>query len=116
MKRYSFYLAWLIAAIATLVSLYYSEILSFTPCRLCWFQRIFLFPLPIVLFPLIFNQKREFIPYVLPLPILGLLVALYQQIAKPPCCFSDPIRPIFGILTFLSITIFLTYSVKMKKP
>jgi disulfide bond formation protein DsbB len=114
MKRYSFYLAWLIATIASLASLYYSEILALTPCRLCWFQRVFLFPLPILLFPLIFKQKREFIPYVLPLPILGLATALYQQIARPPCCFSDPIRPIFGILTFLLITTLLIFSLPKK--
>ena len=90
MKRYSFYAAWLIAAIATLISLYYSEILDLDPCKLCSYQRIFLFPLPILLFPLIFKQKREFIPYILPLPIIGFFIALYQTIVRPSCCFSDP--------------------------
>ena len=110
MKLYSFYTAWLIAAIATLVSLYYSEILELSPCKLCWFQRVFLFPIPIVLFPLIFNKKRELISYVLPLPIIGFFVALYQTLARPPCCFSDPIHPIFGVLTFFAIALLLIYT------
>ncbi len=110
MKRYSFYAAWLIAAIATLVSLYYSEILDLSPCKLCWFQRVFLFPIPIILFPLIFKGKKEFIYYVLPLPIIGFFVALYQTLVRPSCCFSDPIHPIFGLLTFFAITILLIYT------
>ena len=115
MKRYSFYAAWLIAAIATLISLYYSEILDLDPCKLCSYQRIFLFPLPILLFPLIFKQKREFIPYILPLPIIGFFIALYQTIVRPSCCFSDPIHPIFGLLAFLLISVLLIYNVNTQK-
>ena len=115
MKRYSFYAAWLIAALASSISLYYSEILAIDPCKLCWFQRVFLLPLPIILFPLIFNQKRDLIPYILPLPLIGFLTALYQMIIRPSCCFSDPIHPIFGLLTFLSISALLIYSINNKK-
>lgn len=110
MKRYSFYIAWLIAAIASLISLYYSEILNIDPCKLCWYQRAFLFPLPLILFPLIFNQKKDLIPYILPLPLIGLIIALYQTLTSPSCCYTDPIHPIFGLLTFLAITVFLIYT------
>lgn len=110
MKRYSLYTAWLIATIATLISLYYSEIKELFPCKLCWYQRIFLFPLPIILFPLIFNQKREFISYILPLPIIGFFLALYQLVIQTNCCSSEPIDPIFGLATFFIITSLLIYS------
>lgn len=42
-------LAWLVATIATLGSLYLSEVAHFTPCRLCWFQRVAMYPLVVVL-------------------------------------------------------------------
>ena len=44
-RRLSLWLAWLVAAGATAGSLYFSEIADFVPCRLCWFQRICMFPL-----------------------------------------------------------------------
>jgi disulfide bond formation protein DsbB len=112
MKRYSFYLAWLIATFGTLLSLYYSEIKGAEPCKLCWLQRIFLFPLPILLFPLIFKGKKEFIPYVLPLPIIGLAVAIFQTAITPPCCYISPLPPALGIVGFLLIIIFLAISYK----
>jgi disulfide bond formation protein DsbB len=107
MKRYSLYFAWLVAAIASLISLYYSEIKMIDPCKLCWYQRVFLFPLPLILFPMIWSQKNNFIPYILSLPVIGFFVALYQVFIRPSCCNFDPINPIFGLLTFFLITVFL---------
>ena len=40
------WIAFLVAATATAGSLYFSEVADFTPCRLCWFQRIAMYPLP----------------------------------------------------------------------
>jgi disulfide bond formation protein DsbB len=42
-------LAWLVALVATLGSLYLSEVAHFVPCRLCWYQRIAMYPLVVVL-------------------------------------------------------------------
>src|SRR5262245_58382863 len=42
-------LAWIVATVATLGSLYYSEIANFVPCRLCWYQRICMYPLAVIL-------------------------------------------------------------------
>lgn len=41
--------AWLVALVATLGSLYLSEVAHFDPCRLCWYQRIAMYPLVVVL-------------------------------------------------------------------
>jgi disulfide bond formation protein DsbB len=49
MGRYALYVAWSQACIATFGSLYFSEVMLFPPCTLCWYQRIFMYPLPIVL-------------------------------------------------------------------
>lgn len=42
-------LAWLVAAVATLGSLYFSEVAGLPPCRLCWYQRAAMYPLVVVL-------------------------------------------------------------------
>jgi disulfide bond formation protein DsbB len=42
-------LAWLVAVVATLGSLSLSEGVHLTPCRLCWYQRIAMYPLVVVL-------------------------------------------------------------------
>ena len=44
------FLGFIISLTATLGSLFYSDILLYTPCKLCWFQRIFMYPQPILFF------------------------------------------------------------------
>ncbi|MCA9389895.1 disulfide bond formation protein B, partial [candidate division WWE3 bacterium] len=44
-----YYLAWLQALVASVVSLYFSEILHWPPCTLCWYQRIFMYPLVMII-------------------------------------------------------------------
>src|SRR3954447_15097606 len=46
---YELWAAFLVAAIATAGSLYYSEVMRFQPCEFCWFQRMFMYPLSIIL-------------------------------------------------------------------
>lgn len=80
--RFSLYLSWLLASIGLLGSLYFSEIRHFEPCHLCWFQRIFLFPLVILLGIATYNGDTKVIRYALAFPLLGFLVALYQVIIQ----------------------------------
>ncbi len=70
--------AFIISATATLGSLYLSEIAHFEPCKLCWFQRIFMYPLPIILGTSLWRNKKDVWQYVLPLSIIGLAIALYH--------------------------------------
>jgi hypothetical protein len=42
-------LAWVVATVTTLGSLYFSEIADFVPCKLCWYQRICMYPLVVIL-------------------------------------------------------------------
>jgi len=67
--------AWLIAAIATLGALFMSDIMGFAPCVLCWYQRIFMFPLVFVLVAGLFPFDPKVLRYALPLAAVGLLVA-----------------------------------------
>lgn len=70
--------AWLLAMVATLGSLFMSEIMGMTPCMLCWYQRIFMYPLVLVLGMALLPFDPRGIRYALPLAIGGWLTALYH--------------------------------------
>jgi disulfide bond formation protein DsbB len=72
-------LAWLIAAVATAGSLYFSLVAHFTPCDLCWYQRIAMYPLAIILLGVAVSRRRELVPILLPLPLIGLGIALWHH-------------------------------------
>jgi disulfide bond formation protein DsbB len=75
-------LAFLVALTATLGSLYFSEIANFVPCVLCWYQRILMYPLVVIIL-VGWIEQDEFLPrYVLPLSIGGILVATYHYLVQ----------------------------------
>lgn len=76
------YIAWIQTLIAVLSSLYFSEIRHFAPCILCWYQRIFMYPLAIIIAVGILRRDKKLYEYVLPLSVLGLLVAFYQVLLQ----------------------------------
>lgn len=73
-------MAWLIATIAMLGSLFFSEVMEFAPCVLCWYQRIFIYPLVITLGIGLFPLDKQSIKYSLPLAVIGWLFALYHTL------------------------------------
>ena len=62
---------WVIASVSTLGSLFFSEIMQLPPCVLCWYQRVFMFPLAIILLIGLFAFDKCTIRYALPLAIVG---------------------------------------------
>lgn len=71
-------LALIVALTATGGSLFYSDIAGFEPCKLCWIQRIFMYPL-VVLFTLgMLKKDRDIADYGLALSIIGAPIALYH--------------------------------------
>ena len=78
MIRLGLWLAWLVALVTTLGSLYFSEIAHFTPCKLCWYQRIAMYPLAIVLLVAAFRRDRRIAWYVVPVAIVGAGFAAYH--------------------------------------
>lgn len=74
------YLAWVVALIATLGSLYFSEIKHFIPCVLCWFQRIFMYPLAILLGIAALTGDLNVRRYVISLAAIGWLFSLTQNL------------------------------------
>lgn len=121
------YIALVQAVIATLGSLYFSEFQHFTPCILCWYQRICMYPLVVILFAGIMHQNRKIHWYVLPLSLIGMGIALYHNLLYykiipeviAPCqagisCTTKFIAW-FGFITipFLSFLGFLLINVSM---
>ncbi len=75
---YELWAAFLVAAIATGGSLFLSEIAHFVPCELCWYQRICMYPLSIILLLAALAGDYRVARYVLPLPIVGACVSVYH--------------------------------------
>ena len=72
--------AWMIALLATAGSLFFSYVMEFAPCVLCWYQRICLFPLVVILARGLLPFDRGAVRYGLPLALLGWLVAVYHSL------------------------------------
>jgi disulfide bond formation protein DsbB len=104
--------AWLIATIASLGSLFLDRVLGMEPCSLCWFQRVFMYPLAIVLLVGLLPLDQRVVRYALPLAALGWITAFYHLLmyagvipeALQPCgagpsCTKDDL----GLFGFVSI-------------
>lgn len=91
-QDYTLYAAWLVALTATLGSLYFSEIKEFVPCELCWYQRICMYPLSIVLGIAAYHQDTRLKKYVLPLSIIGGCISLFHYLQQKVPGFAA-IRP-----------------------
>lgn len=79
-KKYTLHLVFIISLIGTLMSLYFSDILGWVPCNLCWYQRILLYPLILIVPVAIILKDTKVYRYILSLSILGSLVALYHNL------------------------------------
>lgn len=76
------FLGWFVSCIATFGSLFFSEVMEFSPCILCWYQRILMYPLVIILLVGMLRQNKEVFFYSFPLSFLGLLLAFYHLLIQ----------------------------------
>ena len=116
------FICWIIASVSTLGSLFVSEIMEFAPCALCWYQRVFMFPLVILLLVGLFPFDKSIIRYALPLALTGWGFAFYHYLlysgfipeSLQPCSqgvsCSETYLDLFGFLTIpmLSLISFST--------
>jgi disulfide bond formation protein DsbB len=80
-KNARFYFIWIVALVATLGSLFFSEVMKLPPCVLCWYQRIAMYPIAVLLaVALICGETRIFAKYIFTLAMIGLLVAIYHNL------------------------------------
>jgi hypothetical protein len=77
-KKNALLLSLIVALTATLGSLFYSEIAGYAPCKLCWYQRIFMYPQVVLLGIAIWKKDIKIVNYVIPLSIIGALIASYH--------------------------------------
>lgn len=126
-RNYTLYFAWIVSMIATLGSLFFSEILGFIPCELCWYQRIMMYPLCIILGIATFYNEKNMKKYVLPISVIGGSISLYHYAIQKipgvseinPCvqgvpCNVDYINwfgfitiPFLALIAFSFITLFM---------
>lgn len=125
--------AFLVAAVATIGSLFFSEIGHFIPCKLCWYQRIFMYPQAIILGIATVRNDLSVVKYLIPLSIVGGIIALYHyilQMAPFPLPCTDEIAscaakqfaqygyitiPLMSLTAFFLILFFLFASMRVKK-
>jgi disulfide bond formation protein DsbB len=79
---YAIYAAFAGALVATCGSLFLSEVLHLPPCVLCWYQRICMYPLVVILGVGILRKDTKLYQYVLPLATIGWIIALYHSLLQ----------------------------------
>ena len=113
-------LGFLFALIATLGSLYFSDVLGFPPCVLCWYQRICMYPLIAIFGVGLAREERSALWYSLPLVVIGWGIAIYHNLLYyklipehiTPCqrgisCTAKQVEYLgFITIPFLSLTAF----------
>jgi disulfide bond formation protein DsbB len=132
------WLAFLVAATCMLGSLYFSEVAHFIPCRLCWFQRIAMYPLAAVLLVGGIRRDAGVRWYVLPLAAVGAGIAGYHyliewrpeldtgacELSGPSCTavwfrefgfISLALMSLVGFLTILTL-VFLRFPATLNRP
>jgi disulfide bond formation protein DsbB len=79
---YELWLAFVVAAIATGGSLFFSDIANFPPCELCWYQRICMYPLSLLTLLMALGGSHRAARYLLPLPVVGAGVSVYHLLVE----------------------------------
>ena len=124
-KKYYLYVAWLQSLLALFGSLYFSEIMHYPPCVLCWYQRISIYPIGILIPVSILFQDKKIYRYIFSLTVPGFFISLYHNLlyykylpdAYSPCstgvsCTSKYVEyfgfitiPLLGLIAFTVILI-----------
>lgn len=121
------YVAWLVALLSMVGSLFFSEVMDLTPCVLCWYQRIAMYPLVLIIGIGIVLRDARMKFYALPLSVIGVTIAAYHNFvyygiipeAITPCTEGVPCNavqiewlgfitiPLMGFAAFDAITLCL---------
>jgi len=123
----SLWLAWLVVVASTIGSLYYSDGVGFEPCSLCWYQRIALYPLLVILPVGAVTRDRFVARYALPLTAAGAVLALYNYLVQlfpgievacstEVSCSTIDVQafgwltlPLMSLVAFLAVTVGILY-------
>jgi disulfide bond formation protein DsbB len=119
------FLCWIVAMVSTLGSLFFSEVMKFPPCLLCWYQRIAMYPLALLFLVGLFPLQRSIVRFTAPLVGIGLFIAIYHNLlyynilpeSAAPCvqgisCTTVQLQWLgFITIPFLSLTGFSILSI-----
>lgn len=122
-------LSFIVSLVATLGSLFYSEIAGFPPCLLCWWQRIFLYPQVILLLTAFIKKDENIRLHSIILSSIGALIAIYHTFIQfgwesvLPCSATGPSCSAFYFLEYgyvtvptMSLTVFIVILLIMSAP
>lgn len=82
-------MSWVVALVAMLGSLYFSEVMHYEPCKLCWYQRILMYPLVLLLTISIIRKDNHQYHYILPFSIIGFGVSSYHYLLQKTDLFKS---------------------------
>ncbi|WP_088322320.1 disulfide bond formation protein B [Bacillus cereus] len=77
-RKYHIVISWMIATSAMLISLVFSEWIKLPPCDLCWYQRMAMYPLVLILGIGMYRKDPYVSTYAFPFACIGLLIVIYQ--------------------------------------
>ncbi len=124
LNKHFLILGFLLSLFSSLFSLVYSEIINFAPCSLCWYQRIFMFPLVFLFAVALWDKDRKVVKYALPLVCAGFFVSVYQNFkyyfsdtGSIPCdasgvsCYQNLVSEFGGYISIpmLALTTFFAF-------
>lgn len=121
---------WILATLATLGSLFFSEVMKFPPCVLCWYQRICMYPLVLIFLLGLFPPNKIVIKFSLPLVLIGWGISIYHNLlyykilpeSVAPCVQGISCTTVFinwfgfitiPLLAFIAFTLILTLIIFM---
>jgi disulfide bond formation protein DsbB len=120
-SEYVLPLGFLISFLGMVMSLFYSEVVNYIPCDLCWYQRIFMYSQVFLFAYAWYRKDRAILPYTLLLSLFGLAIGIYHHMLQigfdlmKPCSSApfavDCAKPSFieyGFVTFplMSVVLF----------
>lgn len=82
LRRNGFVCAFIVSIVAMLGSLFYSEIVGYEPCKLCWYQRILMYPQVLLLGFAIYRKEKKIYPYSMLMVCIGAFIAFYHYLLQ----------------------------------
>ncbi len=132
-KMYLLLVQFVISLAAIFGSLFFSEIMKFPPCNLCWYQRIFIYPIALIILMGLYLGSKDTNKFVTPFVILGLIFSAYHNLVYykivqiiVPCTESSPCTvqqlnylgfitiPLLSLCAFVALSILNIMTIKIE--
>lgn len=81
-QKYAMNLIFIITAFGTAASIYFSEFMELSPCDLCWYQRVFFYPILVISLISLIKKDENAYRYTLVLSVIGLPISIYHHLLK----------------------------------